>query len=569
MHKDATADSSVCHSSDQDDSDSPRYMQAIDMKTEPDEQLCNSSFDGIEKPNTSYAYRYRVYVHMLIWLAMTGFLIAAYALQIPKGYNQELLVLGIVYVYITCYIIFCHVPTTIITAPWRRGIHAASDLVHQHTSYPIRILSYGLMVLGIIAATVFSFPEKEESPRLRRLISLFGLFVFVFGTFAASVHRKHVPWNTVITAILMQFLLALFVFRSSVGHDLFRWISNFAEGYLHNAWYGAEFVFGTAAVNANTFALNVFPALIFFASTVQMLYYLGTIQWILKKLAVVFIAILGISGAESIVAVASPFLGACENALLIEPLVPTLTKSEIHQILTSGFATISGSVLYGYIAMGVSGQALLTSCIMSIPCSVAISKLRYPETEESDTKENASIPGHQDDDTANILHALGKGAEIGVKIALLIMANIISILGALYAINSFLTWLGNFLTIKELTLELVTGYLFVPIAWLIGADDKDLVIVGRLMATKIWSNEFIAYKQLTDTYKGQLSARSQLVATYALCGFANFGSVGMQVGVLGTLAPSRTGDISHLAISALICGSLSTWLSASIAGMLI
>lgn len=124
---------------------------------------------------------------MLIWLAMTGFLIAAYALQIPKGYNQELLVLGIVYVYITCYIIFCHVPTTIITAPWRRGIHAASDLVHQRTSYPVRTLSYGLMVLGVIAATVFSFPEKEESPRLRRLISLFGLCVFVFGTFAASV----------------------------------------------------------------------------------------------------------------------------------------------------------------------------------------------------------------------------------------------------------------------------------------------------------------------------------------------------------------------------------------------
>lgn len=291
-------------------------------------------------------------------------------------------------------------------------------------------------------------------------------------------------WNTVITAILMQFLLALFVFRTSVGHDLFKWISEFVEGYLHNAWYGAEFVFGTAAVNANTFALNVFPALIFFSSTVQMLYYLGTIQWILKKLAVVFIAILGISGAESIVAVASvscylvclythtietnrqqPFLGACENALLIEPLVPTLTKSEIHQILTSGFATISGSVLYGYIAMGVSGQALLTSCIMSIPCSVAISKLRYPETEESDTRDNANIPGHQNDDTANILHALGKGAEMGVKISLLIIANIISILGALYAINSFLTWLGNFLTIKELTLELVTGYLFVPVSF--------------------------------------------------------------------------------------------------------
>ncbi|KAG1077393.1 hypothetical protein G6F42_024872 [Rhizopus arrhizus] len=268
MHKDTTASSiSIAHSSDQDGSDSPRYMQAIDMKTEPDE-LYNSSFDSIGNSSSSYTHRYRGYVHILIWLALTGFISAAYALQIPKGYNQELLVLGILYVYITCYIIFCHVPTTIITTPWKRGIHATSGLIHQHSTYIVRTVLYGLIVLGVIAATVFSFPEKEESPRLRRLISLFGLFVFVFGTFAASVHRKHVQWNTVITAILMQFLLALFVFRTSVGHDLFKWISEFVEGYLHNAWYGAEFVFGTAAVNANTFALNVFPALIFFSSTV-------------------------------------------------------------------------------------------------------------------------------------------------------------------------------------------------------------------------------------------------------------------------------------------------------------
>lgn len=157
-------------------------------------------------------------------------------------------------------------------------------------------------------------------------------------------------------------------------------------------------------------------------------------------------------------------MGASENALLIEPLVPHLTKSEIHQILTSGFATISGSVLYGYIAMGISGQALLTSCIMSIPCSVAISKLRYPETENSLSKTSIDISSHKNEETANILHAAGIGAELGIKIVFLIMANIVSILAILYAVNGFLTWLGNFVNIPELTLQLITGYIFVPVS---------------------------------------------------------------------------------------------------------
>lgn len=255
--------------------------------------------------------------------------------------------------------------------------------------------------------------------------------------------------------------------------------------------------------------------------------------------------------------------------MLIEPLIPHLTKSEIHQILTCGFATISGSVLYGYIAMGISGQALLTSCIMSIPCSIAVSKLRYPETEESLVQTSTEISAHNAKETTNILHAAGKGAEVGIRIVFLIMANLISILAILYAVNSFLTWLGNFITIQNLTLQLITGYLFVPIAWLIGADNQDLVIVGRLMATKIWANEFVAFQEMTVTYKGMLSARSEIVAVYALCGFANLGSVGMQVGVLSSLAPKRSGEISQLAISALICGSMSTWISASLAGMLI
>ncbi|KAI8371313.1 Na+ dependent nucleoside transporter C-terminus-domain-containing protein [Choanephora cucurbitarum] len=511
--------------------------------------------------------KYRKFILPGMWVLFTGFLIAAFVLQVPKGYNQELLILGLIYLYFTLYVLFVFVPTTVVSKPWNYCIDTISSYLYAHTSPLTRMIAYGILVGIVIIVTVFTFPEKDESPRIRRLISCFGLFVFIAGTFACSKHRKNVPWNTVSSAILIQFLLALFVFRSTAGHDIFSWLATFAEGYLSKAWHGTDFVFGDTVANAGIFAVSVFPAIIFFAATVQVLYYTGTIPFLLKYLSRACMKILNVSGAESIVTIASPFLGQSENALLIEPLIPLLTKSEFHQIMTCGFATISGSTLYGYIAMGVSGQALLTSCIMSIPCSIAISKIRYPESEESKVAHITEV--NHDKDTSNALHAAGKGAAVGINIVLLVLANLIAILALLNAVNAFLTWVGNFVTIQNLTLQLITGYVFVPIAWLIGADDKDLVAVGTLMANKVWANEFVAYQLLTSTYKDQLTARSYLVATYALCGFGNLSSVGMQVGVLNSLAPKRSGDISSLALSAMICGCISTWLSASIAGMLI
>ncbi|KAG1468775.1 hypothetical protein G6F56_003641 [Rhizopus delemar] len=506
----------------------------------------------------------------IFWILFTGFFIAAYVINIPKGYDQELLILGLVYLYTTIYLFFCFAPTTVVTKPWNYVVNTISDFLCRRLSLRIRSFAWALIVVIVIVATVFSFPEKEESPRIRRLIALFGFFFLIFATWLTSAHRGAVKWNTISTAMFMQFVLALFVFRSTVGSDIFQWLATFAEAFLGYSWFGADFVFGDTVANSGVFAITVFPAIIFFASVVQMLYYLGTIQFVLKKLSVVCASLLDISGAESIVTIASPFIGSSENALLIEPLIKDLTMSEIHQIMTCGFATISGSTLYGYISMGISAKALLTSCIMSIPCSVAISKLRYPEVEESKVKHLKVVPSHAGSETTtNIVHAAGKGAKIGIEIVFLILANLIALLSILRAFNGFLTWAGNFLTIQNLTLEMITGYIFVPIAWMIGVDDKDLVSVGRLMATKIWANEFAAYEDMTSTYSGLLSSRSQLVTTYALCGFANFGSVGTQVAVLSTLAPNRSGDVAKLAISALICGTLSTWLSASIAGMLV
>ncbi|CAO3644091.1 unnamed protein product [Cunninghamella echinulata] len=511
-----------------------------------------------------YQKHRKIYL-VLIWLIFTGFLSAAYALQVPKGYSQENLILGLIYAWHSIYVFFCFAPTTIVTKPWMFLVRAVYKPISGISSR-IRSLIFAALVVAVIIVTVFSLPETPESTRVQRLIALVGLFVFLGFTFAASNNHRAVQWNTVSAAILIQFLLGVFVFRSKAGFDIFNWLSGFVKGYLGKATEALEFLLNKKIVEMGMFATGVFPAVIFFAATVQILYYIGALQWCLAKSAVVFVNILNISGAEAVVAVASPWLGQSENALLIKPFLPHMTNAEFHQIMTSGFATVSGSVLYGYISIGVDPVSLLTSCVMSIPCSIAISKLRYPETEEPLTKGEVRVP-QSEEKLEGIVHAAGIGAATGIQICLLIAANIIALLALLYAVNSGLTWVGNFLTIHELTLQLVTGYILVPVAFFIGADKKDLVTVGQLIATKLWANEFVAYIDMI-ALKDTLTKRSLSVTTYALCGFANLGSIGMQVGVLTALAPNKSKEITQVAVSAMICGAISTFVSASLAGML-
>ncbi|KAI8332924.1 Na+ dependent nucleoside transporter C-terminus-domain-containing protein [Chlamydoabsidia padenii] len=538
------------------------------------EKFCEYNPDGSEvyheKKDWSLGAlynRYRCWCHLVMWLIFTGFLAAAYALQVPKGYNQENLILGLIYAWFCIYMIFNYIPTTVVTKPCSMIIKVVATPIMRFSPF-IRSLLYVALVTVVMVVTVFSLPENEESNRVQRVISFFGIGVFIAMLVLTSKNRRAINWNTISGGMLLQFLLALFVFRSSAGHDIFAWASAFAQGYLSKAHYGTAFVFGDTVANASAFAVSVFPALIFFAATVQILYYFGALQWLLAKCSFVFTRLLGISGAEAVVAVASPFLGQGENALLIKPYLPVLTNAELHQVMTSGFATISGSVLYGYIALGIDGGSLLTSCIMSIPCSIAVSKLRYPETEEPVTMNHVHVP-EEEEKANNLLDAAARGAGIGLTIVLSMAANLITLLALLYAVNAGLTWIGNFLTIENLTLQLITGYIFVPIAWLMGVENKDVVPVGQLLALKIWANEFVAYQELVTTYVDTISPRSHLITTYALCGFANLGSIGLQVSVLGGLAKTRTGAISSLAVSAMLCGAMSTWISACLAGMLL
>lgn len=371
--------------------------------------------------------------------------------------------------------------------------------------------------------------------------------------------------------------------------DIFNFIGYLAKSLLGFAGQGTAFLLSADVLTLGYFMVNVIPPIIFFIAFVQLLYYWGWLQWAIKKFAIFFFYTMEVSGAEAVVAAASPFVGQGESAMLIKPFIPHLTDAELHQVMTSGFATIAGSVMAAYIQLGISPLALVSSCVMSIPASLAISKLRYPETEETLTAGTITIPDDEEEKHANWLHAFSNGSWLGIKIGGMIVASLLCILALLGLLNALLTWWGHYLNINELTVQLVIGYLFVPISFLLGVErNGDLVKVAQLIGIKVVANEFVAVSYtlfhislarlnvpiqfdtlVTDIAYKTLSPRSKLIAIYAVCGFGNISSVGIQIGVLSQLAPGRGGRIAKLAFSALISGVVSTLTSASIAGMLI
>ncbi|KAL6415560.1 uncharacterized protein AUP68_02124 [Ilyonectria robusta] len=431
------------------------------------------------------------------------------------------------------------------------------------------------VTIGAILIGSFVSEEKEDNTRENRAISLFGMLVFIAFLWATSRDRSKINWRTVIGGMLAQYIIGIFVLRTGVGYDIFRFIADRAADLLGFAKDGVTFLTNAETANQGMFFFGVIPAIIFFISIVQVLYYFNFLQWFIVKFAMFVFWALGVSGAEAVVAAATPFIGQGESAMLVRPFVPHMTKAEIHQIMTCGFATISGSVLVGYIGLGLNREALVSSCIMSIPASLAISKLRYPETEETLTAGRVVIPDDDEHKAENALHAFANGAWLGIKIAGTIIASLLCIIAFVGLINGLLTWWGRYLDINspKLTLQTILGYILYPVAFLLGVprENGDILKVAKLIAEKIITNEYNAFAALTDS-KGDyttLSPRSRLIATYALCGFGNIGSLGIQIGILGQLAPSRGGDVSSLALSALASGVLATLTSASVAGLVV
>ena len=396
----------------------------------------------------------------------------------------------LIYLAITLRMIFFIVPVATLTRPvywvWNQTASRFVSIIPEK----FRVPSAALLTIGVILLGSFVTEESGDNTRANRAVSLFGLVVFLFVLWATSRDRKRINWHAVIVGMLVQFIIALFVLRTKAGYDIFNFISFLARELLHFASEGVDFLLepGFAAKHGAWFLINVIPAIMFFVSLVQLLYYSGVLQWAVGKFAVFFFWSMRVSGAEAVVAAASPFIGQGESAMLIKPFVPYLTLAEIHQVMCSGFATIAGSVLVAYIGMGINPQALASSCVMSIPASLAVSKLRGPETEETLTAGRVVVPEDESERAVNALHAFANGAWMGIKIAGMIGTTLLCIISLVGLVNGLLTWWGHYLNIRdpELNLQLILGYLCYPIAFLLGVSrDGDLLKVGKLLGTKL------------------------------------------------------------------------------------
>ncbi|KAL6452207.1 Slc28a3 Solute carrier family 28 member 3 [Candida maltosa Xu316] len=440
-----------------------------------------------------------------------------------------------------------------------------------------RLIAGATITVAVILLGTFIPSETDYSKRQDRAISFFGCVVAIFMLFITSRAPTKINWNPVIGGMLMQFIVALFVLRTKCGYDVFNFISTLARELLGFAKDGVAFLTNADVAN------YVLPAVAFFVAFVHIWYYFGVIQWAIGKFAYFFFWTLKVSGAEAITAAASPFIGIGESAILIKDLMPFLTKAELHQIMTSGFSTISGAVLVGYIGLGLNAQALVSSCVMSIPASLAVSKLRYPELEnpissgkvmipkldKSDNNNNDKEKKDDNHEAQNVLQAFSNGATLGLRIAGTMMIQCLCIIALVALANGILTWFGNYWNIPSLTLELMLSYLFYPISFLLGTPRNEILHVSKLIAYKFVQNEYVAYNLLmNEAPYNEMSKRGTLIATYACCGFANLGSLGITLGVLNTLTNnSRSKDISQSIMSALFCGGIATLLSAAIAGM--
>jgi concentrative nucleoside transporter, CNT family len=411
-----------------------------------------------------------------------------------------------------------------------------------------------------------------------RLIGLLGIVVLIGCAYALSNNRKAINWRTVGVGLGLQTLLAVFVLKTSVGKAMFQTLGSWVTKVLDFSNQGAEFVFGPLAMNDKVakafdfpggfiFFFKIIPTIIFVAVLVNILYHLGVMQAIVKVLARGMKALMGISGAESLSNISSAFVGQVEAQIMIKPYLKGMTNSELMASMAGSYACIAGGVMATYIQFGVPAEYLIAASIMAAPGAMAMAKIIYPETEESETKGTVSLKVTKEH--SNLIDAISAGCSDGLKVGLNVLAMLVGFLALIALINFILGKIGGLAGVPSLSFDLILGYLFAGFAWLMGVPSNEIVTAGSLMGTKLAANEFVAYLNLMPMIKaGSLSPKTIAIVSFALCGFANFGSLGIQVGGISALEPSRRADLTKLAFRALICGTLASYVSATLAGML-
>ena len=439
-----------------------------------------------------------------------------------------------------------------------------------------------------------------------RLTSLLGLFVMILIAWLLSSQRKLFPWRVVIGGLLLQFGLAFFVlYPASPGKRLFESLGSGVNGLLACVDSGASFLFNVnrrthpaesadplvpnlrhedspvdtdkiqttefstlyRASLLRTFAFGVLPTVIFFSSLMSMLYHLGVMQWIVMGMAKVMQKTLAVSGAESLAAAANVFVGHTEAPLVVKPYISSMTLSEMNAMMVGGFATITGGLLAVYAGMGIDPTHLITASVISAPAALLIAKVMQPEQEESQTQGTVRIQIERT--SVNVIEAAASGASEGMKLAINVGAMLIAFLALIALADMIIGQIGTWLQQDNWSLSMLLGYLFSPLAWLMGIAKEDCLAAGRLLGTKMVANEFVAYLQLsTPEIRDTLQPRTIVILTYALSGFSNFGAIGIQIGGIGGLAPDRRSDLARLGLRAMIGGALACCMTACIAGML-
>ena len=405
---------------------------------------------------------------------------------------------------------------------------------------------------------------------MERLISLLGLFVMVGIAFALSENRKSIQWRTVIMGIILQIVFGLFILKTDFGRNLFNSIGGGFNAILSYTGEGAKFLFGGLATPSDNlgfiFATMVLPTIIFMSALMSVLYHIGIMQKVVEIVARVMMWVMKTSGAESLAAAANIFVGQTEAPLVIKPFVNQMTKSEIMCLMTGGMATVAGGVLAAYVGFGIDAGHLLAASVMSAPAALVCAKLLVPETEVSVTAGVVKIDLPKV--SANVVDAAATGASDGLKLAANVAAMLLAFIALIAMLNGILGALGGLFGYPGLSFELLIGYLNAPVAWLLGVPWEDCLTVGAILGKKLILNEFVGYLDLIKA-KAVLSERATILTTYALCGFANFSSIAIQLGGIGTMAPEKRPILAKYGIYSLIGGTLACYMTACIAGFLI
>ncbi|CAL7933318.1 unnamed protein product [Xylocopa violacea] len=487
----------------------------------------------------------------------------SYHINWCNGYG--LLILLVVFVYGG---ILCHfLSKSFLGEVFGRCWTLAGDVVKT-----VQKMKYGFFVAPVIYVCAFgaiiAFLVVDTVNSRERLQSGIGVVTLLIFGWVFSKHPTRVNWRPVLCGLILQFIFGLLTLRWPTGRAILQCVADKVETFLNYAKSGASFVFGNQLVDDGIFVFSALPVIFYFSFFIQILYYLGVMQWVVLNMGRILQSLMGTTICESVICAANIFVGMSESPLVVKPYLNRLTSSELHTVMASGFATVSGTVMAAYIKFGANPAHLITATLMAAPAALSYTKLFYPETEKVVVlSENIKLTKSED---SSLMDAASKGATAGIPLVLGIVANIVAFVAFISLINGLLSWIGMLVGYEELSFEFILSRIFMPLSWIMGVPWDQSEDVGTLIGLKTAVNEFVAYEKLGEFKKqGRIFGRTEAIVTFAICGFANPGAMGITLSMLSSLAPDKKEIISGAIVRAFVAGSAVTFLTASTAGMLL